>query len=102
MVRVSSERLRDDPVELRFDFFHGLSRRKPGSIANAKDMRVDCERLLSKCGVEDHIGSLAADSRQRLQLFSRLRNLAVEPVDQCLAKGDHVLRLRVEQPDGLD
>ena len=68
MVRVAAERLGDDLLELGFDLVDSLARRETGAVADAKDVRVDRERLLAERGVEHDVGGLAADSGQRLQL----------------------------------
>jgi hypothetical protein len=102
MVGVATERLGDDFVELGLDLVDILGGRETGAVADAKDVRVDRERLLAPRGVEHDIGGLAADPGKRLKRFAGARHLAPEPVDQRLAQRDDVLRLGVEQPDGFD
>ena len=102
MVRVAAERLGDDPLEPGLDLVDGLARREAGTVANAEDVRVDREGFLAERGIEDDVGGLAADAGQRLQFLARSRDLATVPVDQRLAEPDEVLRLGIEQTDGLD
>ena len=64
MVRVAAEGLGHDLVELGLDFLGSFAGRKSRAVADSKHVRVDCEGLLPKCGVEHHIGGLAADARQ--------------------------------------
>jgi len=51
MMRVAAEGLGDDLFELGFDRIDIIAGRQAGSIADAKDVRVDRERLLSKSRV---------------------------------------------------
>ena len=102
MVCVAAERLRDNLVELGFDLVDGFARCQPRSVADPEDVRVDREGFLAERRVEDNVGGLAADSRQRLQLLAGSRHLAAVIADQRLAERDDVLRLGVEQADGLD
>jgi hypothetical protein len=101
-MRIAAKGLGDDLLELGFDLVHRLSRREAGAVADAEDMGVDGERLLAVRGVEDDVGGLAADPGERLQLFARLRYLAIVTIDQRLAERDDVLRLGVEEADRLD
>ena len=59
-------------------------------------------RRLAERGVEDDIGGLAPDAGQRFEQVAVLRHLAAVAVDEDLRGGDDVLRLGVEQADGLD
>ena len=70
MVRVQPERLGNDLFQLQLDLKHVLARREAGPVAHAEDVRVDCERLLAECGVENDVGGLAPDSWQLLQLLA--------------------------------
>jgi hypothetical protein len=101
-MRVAAEGLGNDLLQLCLDLVDVLAWSKAGPIADAKDMRVDRERLLAECRVQNDIGSLAANAGQRLQRFPRARHLAAVLLDQCLAEQDDVLRLGVEQSDRLD
>jgi len=102
VVRIAAERLRNDLVELGLDLVGSLAAREAGAVADAEHMGVDCERLLAPRGVEHDIGGLAADPGERLELVAGARDLAVVALDQRFAQGDDVLRLGVEQADGLD
>jgi len=96
VVRVAPEGLRDDLLQLRLDFVDRLARREPRAIADPENVGVDCKGLLAERRVEHHVGGLAAHARQRLELFSGARHLAVVMIDQRLAEQDDVLRLGVE------
>jgi hypothetical protein len=100
-MRVAAEGLGNDLLELGLDFIDILAGRETGAVADAEDVRVDCERLLPESGVEDDVGSLSADSRKLLELFAGARDLTTVPVDERLRQSDDVLRLGVEQANGL-
>jgi hypothetical protein len=101
-MRVPPKRLRDDLLQLRFDFVDGLARREAGSVGDPEDMRVDGESLLAERSVQNDVRGLAPDAGKRLQLVARARDLRSMLVDQCLAQRDDVLCLGVEQADRLD
>ena len=61
---VAPEWLGDDLFKLRLDFIRCLAGRKAGSVAYPKHVRVDRERLLAECRVQDDIGGLSSHSRQ--------------------------------------
>ena len=102
MVRVAAERLRHDPLELGLDLVDILAGREAGAVGDAEDVRVDCESLLAERRVEHDIRGLPTDARERLQFFAGSRDLGTILIDQCLAQRDDVLRLGIEQADGLD
>ena len=102
MVRVAAEWLRHRLFELRFDDFDGLARRQASAVADAEDVGVDRECLLAERGVEHDIGGFAAHAGQGFEFIASARDLPAVPVDQRLAERDDVLRLGVEQADGLD
>jgi len=102
LVRVPPEGLRHDFLELRLDFVRSLPRRETRAIADAEYVRVDSERLFPEGGVEHDVGRLPPDAGKCLELFARPRDLAAVLIDKRLAESDDVLRLGVEQADGLD
>jgi hypothetical protein len=61
-MRIATERLRHDGFEFCFNVVDGLAGREAGAITDSKDMRVDCECLFAKCGIEDDISGLAPDA----------------------------------------
>ena len=61
MVRIAAEGLGHDLLEPGLDLVDGLAGRESGAVADAEDVGVDRKRLLAERGVEDHVGSLAAD-----------------------------------------
>ena len=101
-MRVAAEGLGDDLLELGFDLVDSLSGCKARAVADPKYVRVDGERFLPKRSVENDVRGFAPNPRQRLQLFAGARHLAAILIDQRMAKADDVLRLSVEQADGLD
>jgi len=102
VVRVAAERLGYDLLELGFHVVDRLARREARAVADAIDVRVHGERLLAERRVEDDVGGLATDASERLELLPGARDLAAVVRDQRLAKRNDVLRLGVEQADGLD
>src|SRR6185437_10654738 len=72
------------------------------AVADAEDVRVHRDGRLAEHGIEDHVGSLAADARQRFQFFARARYLAAVAFQQQCAGRDEVLRLGVVQADRRD
>ena len=62
MVRVAAEGLRDDLLELGFDLVDCLAPGKAGTVADAKDVRVDGECLFAEGCVENDVGGLSADA----------------------------------------
>lgn len=62
MVRMAPEFLRHNAHELVFNGAHGAARRKPGSIGDAKDVRIHCNGRLTEGDIQHHIGSLPADT----------------------------------------
>ena len=68
-----------------FDFQRRLSRRQAGAVGNPEDMGVDGDGRLAEGDVEHHVGGLAPDPRQCLELLPVAGNLAPVFVDQDLA-----------------
>jgi hypothetical protein len=101
-MRVAAEGLRHDLLELGFYFVDSLARSKASAIADAEHVRIDGERLLAECGVEDHIGGLAAHPGKRLKLLATAGHFAAEITQQRLGERNDVFRLGVEQADALD
>src|ERR1700733_3965755 len=102
MMRVLPEFRRDEFQKL---VLHGSLRLAAGearAIGDAEDMRVDGNGGLAECGVEHDVGRFASHPRQRLECLAGLRLLSAVLRDQCGTGGDDVLRLAVEEPDGLD
>ena len=99
---VAPEGSGDDLLQLGFDLIDTLPGREASAVADPKDVGVDGKGFLAERGVEDDVGGLAADAGQSLQLIPGARDLAAVSIDQRPAQRDHVLRLGVEQADGLD
>jgi hypothetical protein len=102
VVCVAAKRLRDDPLQFGFDIVDRPAWSKARSITDPEYVCVDGEGFLAKRRVENNIGRLASDARQRLQLLASARHLCAMLVDQRLAEENDVLCLGVEQADGLD
>ena len=102
MVSIAAEGLRDDLLELGLDLVDGVAGRQARAVADAEYVRVDREGFLSEGGVEHDIRRLASYAGKRLKLLARARDLPAMIVDQRLAERDDVLRLGVEQANGLD
>jgi hypothetical protein len=98
-MRIAPEGLRYELLELRFDVVDRLARRETGAVADAEDVRVDGEGLFAERAVEHDVRCLAADTGKGLKFLARPRDIAV---DQRFAERDDVLRLSVEQADGLN
>ena len=99
---ITPERLGHALLKLELDFQGVLPWRQSGSIPDAKNMCVDCERLVAERGVEDDVCRLAADTGKRFERLATSRHLAAMIADQGFAQSDDVLGLGVEQADGLD
>jgi hypothetical protein len=103
VMRVSAEGGRARALSsFQLDRERRLARREAGAVADAEDMGVDREGFRAEGGVHHDIGGLAADAGQGVQHVAVLRNLAAEIAHQNFGQGDDVLRLGVEQADGLD
>jgi hypothetical protein len=102
VVGIAAEWLGNDLFKLGFDLFGSLARRKPGPVADAEYVGVDCKRFLTKGGVEHDVCRLAADAGQGLELLAGAGHFAAKLIDQRLAQRDDILGLGVEQADRLD
>ena len=102
MVSIAPEGLGHDLLELGFDLIDGLAGGESGAVADPEDVRVDSEGFGTEGGVEDDVGSLAADARKFLEKFPISRHLAAEALDQRARERDHIFGLSVEQTDAFD
>ncbi|MCY1535937.1 hypothetical protein D9M68_713660 [compost metagenome] len=102
MVRVLHIFAGHEFFELAFDFQHVLAGGDAGAVGHAEDVRVHGHRGLAERGVEHHVGGLAAHAGQGFQRLAGLRHFAAVLLQQNLAGGDGVLRLRAEESDGFD
>ena len=93
---------RHDLIKLALHFERRFSDCEAGAIADAEDMRVNRNRRLAEGDVENDVCSLAADAGQCLERLTIAWHLAAMPLNQLFRKGNNVLRLRAEEPDGLD
>ena len=88
--------------ELHFDFQRRFTGRDPDAIAQAENMRIHCNSRLPECGIEDHIGCFAADSRQLLQRFARIGYFSLVAIRQDSAGCHDVFGFAAVKSDGLD
>src|SRR3546814_9008142 len=65
VVRAEAERGRYALFELRLNLLRRLAAGQPGAVADAQDMRVDRESLLTEPAVEHDIGGFAPHAGQR-------------------------------------
>lgn len=95
--------LRRDRLEQRLlHSQRGLARGKPGPVRQAKNMRVYRDRRLAEGGVEDHIGGLAAHTRERLEFLARSWDLTTMPGYQDPAGLEDIGRFGVVEADSFD
>jgi uncharacterized membrane protein len=102
MVRMPLVFRRHHPLQFHFHLERRLAGRQSGAVSDAEDVCIDGNRRLAESDVEDNVGGLAADTRQRLQRFARAGNLAVMLGDQLLRQRNDIFGLVTEQTDGLD
>src|SRR3546814_11372624 len=76
MVRMAAEGLGRVLFQFLLDGQHRFAGCQSGSVANAKDVRVDSESLCPNGAVHDDIGRLSSSARHRLQQFPSRRNFA--------------------------
>ena len=69
-------------LKLAFYVARRLAFGQTQALRNSEDMRVDCNRWLTKGYVQNHVGGLSADAGQAFQLFSRARHFAFKPFNQ--------------------
>lgn len=72
------------------------------AIADAKDVRVHCDRRHAERCVQHHVCGLASDARQGFKLLSVPRNLSVELLDQDSTRRDDVLGFISIETNGSD
>src|SRR6266851_6436730 len=102
VVRVLAEALGDELEKFVLDLAHILARCEAGAVGDAKDVRVHRDGRMAEGGVEDHVGGLPADSRERFERFARLRHLSAVALDEQPAGFEDVLRLGAIQADRAD
>ncbi|MNF83553.1 hypothetical protein D3C84_658780 [compost metagenome] len=94
--------LRHELHQFFLDLDHILAGSDASTIADPENMRVHGHGQLAERSIEHHVGSLAADTRQRFQLFTGLRHFPAMAFHQQAAGFDYIFCLAVEQADGLD
>ena len=89
-----------------FKFFLYSEGRLPFSqarpVSDTKQVRVDGNGGLTKGNVEDHVGRLAADTRQLHESLSVPGHGAGVLVDEHLTEFDDIPGFRIKEADGLD
>jgi len=101
-MRVGGEFLRHDLKQAFLHFKRVFTRRQPGPVRDAENMRVHGHGRLAKSDIENHIGRFAPDARERFQLLPRAGHLAAMMLKQIPAKPDDILRLVAKEPDGFE
>src|SRR5476649_2109692 len=86
VVRVQAEFLGHPLQQLQLHFERVLAGREAGAVADPEDMRVDGDGRLAERHVHHHVGGLAADAGEVLQLGVCMRYLAAMPLEQELAE----------------
>src|SRR5271165_691121 len=71
-------------------------------MRDAKDVRIDRERLLIKRGCHHHAGRFSSDAGERFELLALARHVAAEAFEDIPRAGDDVLRLHAKETGGLD
>ena len=102
MVGVEHETLGDLLFEGLFHRQRGLAWRKASTVADAKKVGVHRNGWLLEPDIQDHIGGLAADARERFEGFAIVGDFAAVLVDENLAEGKDVLGFAAEEADRLD
>ena len=104
VVRVQQMLLRNAFQQRLFDAFDSRFMDEPRAVRDAEDMRVDRQCRHAVTDVHDDVCRLPADAWQRHQLFTRLRNFAVEIGQQFLADADDgfcFVAVKTDSFDGL-
>lgn len=91
-----------DPHQAIFDFSHGAAGRKPKTVGDAEDVRIDGNGGLAKGGVEYDVGRFATDPRQCLERRSCVRNLAVVLANELRAGLEDMGRLGIVEANAVD
>ena len=72
---------------------HVLARCQTRTVGNTEDMRIDCNHVVSKCSVEDHVRRFSAHSGEGFQGLTVFRNPAGMLATESGAGLDDVLCL---------
>ncbi len=75
-MRILLEFRGDKLHQFLFDDIDVLAGRDAGAVRYAEDVCIDCDGRFAKCGIQDDVGCLAADARQRFQCRARARHFA--------------------------
>lgn len=92
----------DKLLQFAFNLRYILAWGEPGPVGNAENMGIDGDGGVTKGGVKNNIGGLAADTWQLFQGFSGFWYLAGVLCKQQAAGFDDVLGLGVVKANGLD
>src|SRR5512132_1853324 len=102
VVGVAQPSLRRPRQQRGFHLQRRLARSEAGAVGHSEDVRIDGDRRLAERYVEYDVGGLPPDAGERFEGVAVTGHLAAVAFDQRPAQRDHVLRLGVEQADGLD
>ena len=93
---------RDDALQRRLYLVRGPAGSEAEAVAEAEDVGVHRDGRLAEGDVEDDVRRLPPDAGELLERLPVRRNLPAVLLHERLREGDDVLRLRVEEADGLD
>ena len=102
MVRAELIAFRRGPFEAAFNLIGIFSWRQARTVRNAKYVRVDRNRWLTKGFVQYNICGLATDPWQAHQSVTCLRHLAAKLVEYHLTERDDILGFVAPQADRFD
>ncbi len=102
MVRVAQHFVGDALDEGVLHLARGAAGGEAGAVGDAENVGIDSHRRLVEGDVEDDIGGLAADSRQRLEGGAVLRHLAPVALDQQPGEGRDVAGLALPEAEAAD
>ena len=102
VMRILAKFLRDQLEQSFLDFQRCFPRGDTGTIGNPENMRIHGNGWFAEGGIQDNVGSFAADSGQAFEFGPGARDLAREFPLEYVARGDDVFRLGVVQANGAN
>ena len=89
-------------IQLLLNRQRRLAFSQPRPVADTKDVCIHCEGFRTEGSVHYNIGGLSPDAGKRFQHIPVGGHLTVMITRKNLGERDDVLRLCIEQADGLD
>src|ERR1700733_15333618 len=102
VMSMQQKAVRDDAHKSVFDLARRFAGRDGEAVGDSEHVGVDGQRRLAEDGVEHHIGSLAANTRQGFQLLTDAGGLTAVLFDDGARKSNDVFCLGPIEPDRLD